>query len=70
LLENEKSGNKNGALLMGDLSNGLKDPKQFKDKAKKWQKFVAQVLGLFKESVILNLCFKCFCKSYINLPQF
>nr|XP_007144156.1 hypothetical protein PHAVU_007G133500g [Phaseolus vulgaris]ESW16150.1 hypothetical protein PHAVU_007G133500g [Phaseolus vulgaris] len=42
LLENEKSGNKNGALLMGDLSNGLKDPKQFKDKAKKWQKFVAQ----------------------------
>ncbi|KAK7356485.1 hypothetical protein VNO80_15758 [Phaseolus coccineus] len=42
LLEKEKSGNKNGALLMGDFSNGLKDPKQFKDKAKKWQKFVAQ----------------------------
>ncbi|XP_014513588.1 ATP-dependent DNA helicase SRS2-like protein At4g25120 [Vigna radiata var. radiata] len=42
LLENEKSRNKDGALLMGDLSNSVKNPKQFKDKAKKWQKFVAQ----------------------------
>jgi len=63
LLENEKSGNKDGALLVGDLSNGLRNPKQFKDKAKKWQKFVAQVLGLFEELVILNLRLKCLCKK-------
>ncbi|KAG2401967.1 ATP-dependent DNA helicase SRS2-like protein [Vigna angularis] len=42
LLENEKCRNKDGALLMGDLSNSVENPKQFKDKAKKWQKFVAQ----------------------------
>ncbi|RDX70550.1 ATP-dependent DNA helicase SRS2-like protein, partial [Mucuna pruriens] len=42
LLENEKGGNKDGALLIGELSNSLKNPKQFKDKAKKWQKFVTQ----------------------------
>ncbi|CAJ1976560.1 unnamed protein product [Sphenostylis stenocarpa] len=42
LLENDKSGNKDGAVLMGDLPNSEKNPKQFKDKAKKWQKFVTQ----------------------------
>ncbi|TKY51810.1 ATP-dependent DNA helicase SRS2 protein [Spatholobus suberectus] len=42
LLENGKSGNKDGALLIGELSNSLKNPKQFKDQAKKWQKFVTQ----------------------------
>nr|KYP60743.1 ATP-dependent DNA helicase pcrA [Cajanus cajan] len=42
LLENKKSGNKDGALLIGELSNSLKNPKQFKDKAKKWQNFVTQ----------------------------
>ncbi|KAL5195647.1 Structural maintenance of chromosomes protein 5 [Glycine soja] len=43
LLEIGKSENKDGALLIGELSNSLNNPKQFKDKAKKWQKFVAQV---------------------------
>lgn len=70
LLEIGKSENKDGALLIGELSNSLNNPKQFKDKAKKWQKFVAQVLGLFKELVILNPLLKYFCKSYINLSQF
>ncbi|KAG4908274.1 hypothetical protein JHK84_056800 [Glycine max] len=42
LLEIGKSENKDGALLIGELSNSLNNPKQFKDKAKKWQKFVAQ----------------------------
>ncbi|XP_012569785.1 ATP-dependent DNA helicase SRS2-like protein At4g25120 isoform X2 [Cicer arietinum] len=42
LLENETSRHKNGELLIGETSNSLRTPKQFKDKAKKWQKFVTQ----------------------------
>ncbi|MED6156985.1 hypothetical protein PIB30_019283 [Stylosanthes scabra] len=42
LLENGKSRSKDGALLIGEESNAVITPKQFKDKAKKWQKFVTQ----------------------------
>ncbi|KAJ1405099.1 UvrD-like helicase, ATP-binding domain [Sesbania bispinosa] len=42
ILENGKSRHKDGALLIGEMSNSLTTPKQFKDKAKKWQKFVTQ----------------------------
>ncbi|KAK7278542.1 hypothetical protein RJT34_23572 [Clitoria ternatea] len=42
LFENERSRRKDDALLIGELSNSLKNPKHFKDKAKKWQKFVTQ----------------------------
>ncbi|KAK7343980.1 hypothetical protein VNO77_13148 [Canavalia gladiata] len=42
LLENGKSRHKDDVLLLGELSNNLKNPKQFKDRAKKWQKFVTQ----------------------------
>ncbi|KAK7391603.1 hypothetical protein VNO78_20020 [Psophocarpus tetragonolobus] len=42
VLENGKSGNKEGALLIGELSNSLENPNHFKDKSKKWQKFVTQ----------------------------
>jgi len=47
LLENETSKHKNGELLIGEASDGLKTPKQFKDKAKKWQNFVTQVCDYF-----------------------
>ncbi|XP_058750728.1 ATP-dependent DNA helicase SRS2-like protein At4g25120 isoform X2 [Vicia villosa] len=42
LLENETKKHKNGDLLIGEASDSLKTPKQFKDKAKKWQNFVTQ----------------------------
>ncbi|CAI8585071.1 unnamed protein product [Vicia faba] len=42
LLENEICKHKNGELLIGEASDSLKTPKQFKDKAKKWQNFVTQ----------------------------
>ncbi|CAK8571971.1 unnamed protein product [Lathyrus sativus] len=42
LLENEISKHENGELLIGEASDSLKAPKQFKDKAKKWQSFVTQ----------------------------
>ncbi|CAJ2627931.1 unnamed protein product [Trifolium pratense] len=42
LLENETNKHKNGELLIGEASDSLRTPKQFKDKAKKWQNFVTQ----------------------------
>ncbi|KAL1294854.1 hypothetical protein HN51_055699 [Arachis hypogaea] len=42
LLENGKNRSKDGASLVGEESKGVLTPKQFKDKAKKWQKFVTQ----------------------------
>ncbi|KAL2325055.1 hypothetical protein Fmac_024113 [Flemingia macrophylla] len=50
LLEDKRSANKDGALLIGELSNSLKNPKQFKDKAKKWQNFVTQAKASGKTS--------------------
>ncbi|XP_061337521.1 ATP-dependent DNA helicase SRS2-like protein At4g25120 [Gastrolobium bilobum] len=42
LLENGKNRHKDGTLLIGEMSNSITTPKLFKDKAKKWQKFVTQ----------------------------
>ncbi|XP_020968025.1 ATP-dependent DNA helicase SRS2-like protein At4g25120 [Arachis ipaensis] len=42
LLENGNNRSKDGASLVGEESKGVVTPKQFKDKAKKWQKFVTQ----------------------------
>nr|XP_025644960.1 ATP-dependent DNA helicase SRS2-like protein At4g25120 [Arachis hypogaea] len=42
LLENGNNRSKDGTSLVGEESKGVVTPKQFKDKAKKWQKFVTQ----------------------------
>jgi hypothetical protein len=53
LLENEKSRRNHNACILGEDSNGITSPQYFKDKSKKWQKFVAQVVIL---SMLFIMC--------------
>uniref|UniRef100_A0A2N9FMJ5 DNA 3'-5' helicase n=1 Tax=Fagus sylvatica TaxID=28930 RepID=A0A2N9FMJ5_FAGSY len=48
LLENEKSRRNHNACILGEDSNGITSPQYFKDKSKKWQKFVAQAKAFGK----------------------
>jgi hypothetical protein len=74
LLENETNKHKNGELLIGEASDSLRTPKQFKDKAKKWQNFVTQVCDSFWRETHSKLPFKIInwrliYKIYISLYQ-
>lgn len=44
LLENEKSGQNHNASILGEDANDITSLQLFKDKSKKWLKFVAQVV--------------------------
>ena len=52
LLETENSKKNNNGCKVGEESNGINSPQNFKDKSKKWQKFVTQVSDL--STVILS----------------
>ena len=43
LLENGKNKQNQDALKLAEEINGINSPQYFKDKSKKWQKFVTQV---------------------------
>ena len=64
LLENEKSRQNHDACILGEDSNGITSLQLFKDKSKKWLKFVAQVVVLCLLFIMCCILFS-FQKLYI-----
>lgn len=46
IFETENSKKNNNGSKVGEESNDINSPQNFKDKSKKWQKFVTQVSDL------------------------
>lgn len=46
LSESDKSRQNNNACILGEDPNGIASPHYYKDKSKKWLKFVTKVIAL------------------------